>query len=36
MRLETHFDATTQQGSKLNQFGILSLKFSFGNNQIDR
>ena len=32
MRLETHFDAITQEESKLKQFGI----FFFGNNQIDR
>ena len=32
MRLGTHFDAITQEGSKLNQFGI----FFFVNNKIDR
>ena len=35
MRLGTHFDTVTQLPVKM-KFGTLSLKFIFGNNQIDR
>ena len=36
MKQRTHFNTITHLRVKMNQFGILSLKFIFRNNYIDR